>query len=87
MDRLDPDQALLLLRGFEADPSGALASREALIAYTLIHTLCHYWPSRTTAEYSRVLLEFEFFKSKESSRFIKQRRILLRQLLRAFEVR
>lgn len=85
MDRLDPDQAVFLLNQIGPTPGAALGSRDALMAYTLIHTLCHYWPSRETDEYRTLLTDFTYLEEAEISRFLKQRRILVKMLVRKFD--
>lgn len=85
VDRLDPGRAVRLLKDIGPGPGAALGSREALIAYTLLHTICHYWPSRETEEYRGLLNDFAYLKKEELSRFLKQRRILLKGLVRKFD--
>jgi hypothetical protein len=85
MDSIDLRQALSLLESFAADPRKALESRAAIVAYTYLHTLQHYWPSRSNAEIHELLARFAFVKETERSRFLKQRRILSRKIARSLE--
>jgi len=85
MDRLSFDQAVFLLKQIGPAPGAALGSRDALMAYTLLYTLCHYWPSRETPEFRSLLEVFSYLKEAEMSRFLKQRRIMVRKLVRKFD--
>lgn len=78
-------QAVSNLSGFHGRIELANGSREALVSFVWIDTFLHHWPSRSTPELARLRDQFDFFKKTETSRFLKQRRIALRHLVRDAE--
>lgn len=83
MEGLSLDQAISHLHELSQTSTEARRSRFTLEAYTLLETYCHYWPSKKTAALSTLLERFESIKSEEKDRFLKQRRLALRELLKS----
>jgi len=86
MDGMTLPQALSNLQMYRERLDEARGSRELLVSFVWIDTFLHHWPSRSTPEMIELRDHYQFFKEIETSRFLKQRRIAVRQLARTFAV-
>jgi hypothetical protein len=82
MEDIGLEQAISNLEGIADSPEAARGCRVSLISFVWLDTLLHHWPSRGTPVLQALRVRFDFLKTEEKSRYLKQRRIILKKLVR-----
>ena len=77
------ESSKLILEEYRARRAGECTVRPdrlEIVAHAMLSALVHHWPSRTTADLSRLLSDTLEIKEIEHSRWMTQRRIAIAKL-------